>query len=166
MLGLGLLYVGGVLFLNGLSLLDLVKPRNVANMNLFTGVLTFIIAMYTALTKALGDVSYFAAAQVLLFSFTYLWIALNAYFNVEDGAGLGWYCLFVALLTVPTAIVTFQSGDARFGVIWLAWGFLWFLFWVILSLKRDIKKFVGYITLLEALATCAVPGYLILIQRW
>ncbi|BDG59891.1 AmiS/UreI family transporter [Caldinitratiruptor microaerophilus] len=166
MLGLGLLYVGAVLFLNALSLLGRVSARGASVMNFFTGVLTFIIAMYTALARPAGDASYFAAAQTLLFSFTYLWVAINGYFEVEDGSALGWYCLFVAAVTVPTAALTFAAGDLRFGLIWLAWGFLWFLFWLLLALKRNLARFTAYVTLAEAVLTCMVPGFLILTGRW
>ncbi|HXG31442.1 MAG TPA: AmiS/UreI family transporter [Thermodesulfobacteriota bacterium] len=165
MLGIGLLYVGAVLYINALVFLGKVSGRAAAIMNTFTGLLTLFIALYTAFTSPLGNASYFAAAQVLLFSFTYLWVAINNFFQVEDGSGLGWYSLFVAIIAVPTALLTFHD-DFRFGFIWLAWAFLWFLFWVWLSLKRNIGKIVGYVTMIEAVLTCVLPGYLILINKW
>lgn len=166
MIGLGLLYVGAVLVINGIWLLGGVAPRGAAVMNAFTGLLTFIIAVYTALAQPLGQQSFFAAAQVLLFSFTYLWVAINNFLNVEDGRGLGWYCLFVAALTLPTSYLTFQANDPRFGVIWLVWGALWFLFFLTLALRVSLQRFTGWSTVAVGILTAAVPGYLILINKW
>lgn len=49
MLGIGLLYVGAVLYINALVFLGKVSGRAVAIMNTFTGLLTLFIALYTAL---------------------------------------------------------------------------------------------------------------------
>ena len=47
LLGLVLLYVGAVLFINGLSLLSLVDTRETAIMNIFTGVIAFLVCIHT-----------------------------------------------------------------------------------------------------------------------
>jgi putative amide transporter protein len=166
MLGLALLYVGAVLFVNGMWLLGKAEDREVGIMNLFTGVLTFLIAMYTAFTSTGQIPLILAAGQTLLFSFTYLWVALNNFFHLGDGRGLGWYCLFVAVSTVPSSLITFQAGDGRFGVIWLVWGALWFVYFLVLALKRNLGVFTGWATALVGITTCWVPGYLILLGRW
>ena len=167
MLGLALLYVGAVLVVNGMWLLGKADDREVGLMNLFTGVLTFLIAIYTAFTQPVGlPASALAAGQTLLFSFTYLWVGLNNVFHLGDGRGLGWYCLFVAISTIPSSLVTFQAGDGRFGVIWLIWGVLWFVFFLVLALKRNLGQFTGWFTALVGVATCWIPGYLILLNRW
>jgi hypothetical protein len=167
MLGLALLYVGAVLFVNGMWLLGKADDRETGVMNLLTGVLTFLIAMYTAFTQPLGQpASSLAAGQTLLFSFTYLWVALNNFFRFGDGRALGWYCLFVAVSTIPSSIVTFQAGDPRFGVIWLVWGGLWFVFFLLLALKRAITQFAGVATALVGILTCWIPGYMILLGVW
>ncbi len=50
-----------------------------------------------------------------------------------------------------------------FGVIWLMWSFLWPLFFVLLALKREITRFTGWITMVEAWITCVIPvSYLLL----
>ncbi|MGB6922633.1 MAG: AmiS/UreI family transporter, partial [Methyloceanibacter sp.] len=51
-----------------------------------------------------------AAALTLLFTFTYLWVAMNRY-NEADGRGLGWFSLFVAITVVPVAIDTLASAQ-------------------------------------------------------
>ncbi len=167
MLGLALLYVGAVLFVNGLWLLGKADDRETAVLNLFTGVLTFLIAIYTAFVQPLGvPASFLAAGQVLLFSFTYLWVALNNFFELGDGRALGWYCLFVAISTIPSSLVTFEAGDPRFGVIWLAWGVLWFIFFLLLALKRPLTRLAGWLAAVEGVVTAWIPGYLLLLGRW
>ncbi|GBD15026.1 Acid-activated urea channel [bacterium HR25] len=166
MLGVGLLFVGAVLFINGLTYLGRAPLKGAAIMNLFVGILTLFIALHAAITRSEGDDSFFFAAKVLLFSFTYLWVAANGLFGVEDGTALGWYCLFVAALAAPTAALTFLDGDVRFGLLWLSWGVLWFLYWLVLVLRHNIRELVGYVTVALALLTCILPGYLILAGAW
>ena len=43
-----------------------------------------------------GSVIRAGGAQFLLFAFTYLWVGINRFLDV-DGRGLGGYCLFVAM---------------------------------------------------------------------
>jgi hypothetical protein len=50
-----------------------------------------------------------------------------------------------------------------FGVIWLAWSFLWTLFFMLLALKREnLTRFTGWVTMVEAWLTCVIPAYLLL----
>ena len=110
LLGLALLYVGAVLFLNGLWLMGKIGDNEISIINIFSGVLTFLIAMYLAFGPGADANSIKAAGLTLLFTFTYLWVAFNRY-SGADGRGLGWFSLFVAITVVPVAI-----SDARFGL--------------------------------------------------
>ena len=42
------------------------------------------------------------AGFILLFAFTYLWVAANNFLNA-GGRAFGWYCLFVAITAIPAA---------------------------------------------------------------
>jgi hypothetical protein len=42
------------------------------------------------------------------------------------------------------------------------WSFLWSLFFVLLGLKRNIARFTGWVTMVEAWITCVIPAYLLL----
>ena len=45
--------------------------------------------------------------------------------------------------------------DPPFGVIWLYWSFLWFLFFVLLGLKRErITTYTGWVTASQVYKTC------------
>ena len=73
----GLLYVGAVLFINGAMLLGWVEARSAAPMNFFVGGLQVITPTYLIFT-ANGDADVILAASGLfLFSFTYLYVAVN-----------------------------------------------------------------------------------------
>jgi len=165
MLGITLLYVGAVLMVNAMMLLGKVSSKGAAPMNFFTGGITLMMNLYIIVKAPQGETSYFIAATGLLFSFTYLYVAINSAWEL-DGKGLGWYCLFVAITAIPTAALTFANGDMRFGVIWLLWAILWFLFFLLLALERPITRLTAYVTLTEAVVTCWVPGYLLLTGRW
>ena len=121
MLGLILLYVGAGMFINGLTMLGQIAPRESAVMNLLLGGLALFVSL---LQISGGDAAAIrAAAFGLLFSFTYLWIAYG-HLSEQDGRGLGWFCLFVAataaLVTADVASEAVSFGDQWMAVYWAA----------------------------------------------
>ena len=113
MLGLALFWVGAVLFCNGLWLLGRIGDNEIAVIDVFVGVVTGAVAFYLAFV--VGDpASIRGAALTLLFSFTYFWVAWNRY-NGADGRGLGWFCLFVAITTVPVFLDIFAQAQHHLG---------------------------------------------------
>lgn len=164
MIGLILLYVGAVLFVNGLWLLGFAQDREVAILNVFTGFVGIVVAVFAVAQGDLASVQ--LAAYVLLFAFTYLWVAYNQY-SGTDGRGLGWYCLFVAITAVPVAFITLgNSGGETFlvwlGLNWAAWAVLWFLYFMLLALQRPIRRLTAYVTTVEGVVTAWIPGFLVL----
>jgi len=133
----GLFYVGAVLFVNGMMLLGRVDPRAAGYINLFVGGLQVVVPT-VLLVQSDGDPArVLAASGLYLFGFTYLYVGLNL-LTGTDGTGVGWYSLFVAVAALGFSAVNFaQLNDGPFGVIWLYWAFLWFLFFLLLGLKRD-----------------------------
>jgi hypothetical protein len=123
----GLLFVGAVLFLNGVMLLGWVEAKSAAPIN----------STYLIFT-ANGDANVIlAAAGLYLFGFTYLYIGVNLAFDL-DGAGLGYFCAFVAVCALVYAGLNFiRFLDNGLGVLWLSWAFLWALFFLVLGLIRD-----------------------------
>jgi hypothetical protein len=162
MLGLALVYVGFVLFINALMLLGKLDGKHVTPMNVFTGVLILAGVMRTVVLQGEGIPPYFYAMQSLLFGFTYLWVAINSIWNV-DGKGLGWYCLLVAIVAVPTAYTALP--DVGLVVLWLMWATLWFAFFLLLGLGMNIAKATAKWTFVNAVVT-GVAGYLILVKAW
>jgi hypothetical protein len=167
MSAVGLFYVGAVLFVNGLMLLGRVEPRAAGYLNLFVGGLQVIVPT-ALLIQSNGDpAQVLAASGLYLFGFTYLYVGLNV-LTGADSTGVGWYSLFVAIAALGFSAVSFvQLDDAPFGVIWLYWAFLWFLFFLLLGLKRDsLGTYTGYVTVVEAWVTAAVPGFLLFTGHW
>lgn len=165
MLGLALFYVGAVLCLNGLWLLGRIGDKEIAVIDVFVGGLTLLVSLFLAFGPGADLTSIKAAALTLLFTFTYLWVAVNRY-NGADGRGLGWFCLFVAITAVPVTIQTLQSATSTWtywlGLCWGAWAVLWLTYFVLLVMKRPIAKFVGTLTIVEGVLTGWLPGYLLL----
>jgi putative amide transporter protein len=166
LLGLSLLYVGAVLFLNGLWLLNRIGDKEIWVINVFSGGLTLLVSLRLALAADADAASIRAAALTLLFTFTYFWVAINRNNKQADGRGLGWFSLFVAITAVPVAIETLLRANTLwgvwFGLCWAAWGVLWFLFFVLLALQKPIARMTGWLTVLEGILTGWVPGYLLL----
>lgn len=68
-----LLYVGAVLFLNGLWVLEKIEDKEIAVINIFVGGLGLVIILLITLQG--GSDNFLLASQLLLFAFTYLWVA-------------------------------------------------------------------------------------------
>lgn len=168
MIALVLLYVGAVLFLNAIWLLGYIQDREIGIMNIFAGGIIFIAAIIMMVIGGFrGDFpSIVFSAQLLLFAFTYLWVAYARYAN-PDGRGLGWYCLFVALTAAPTAVITLANANGDtwltwLGANWAAWAVLWFMYWLLLGVQRPIRKIAAYTTLFVGVMTAWVPGYMLM----
>ena len=163
---LGLLFVGAVLFVNGLSLLGRVDARAAAPINLFVGALLVVVVLYLALPAAddLGPV--FTAAGFLLFGFVYLYVGIVSLSGVP-GSGVGWYCAWAAVVSLVIALVTFARADVKFGVLWLLWALLFTMFFLVLGLGRDhLTVVTGWVTLVESFITATIPGLLLILDLW
>lgn len=165
LLGLSLLYVGVVLFLNGLWLLGKISDNEIWVVNIFSGTVSLLISLQMAFGVNADAASIKGAALTLLFSLTYFWVALNR-FNGADGRGLGWFSLFVAITVTPVAIDTLLHASTLwgvwFGLCWAAWAGLWFLYFLLLALQKPIQKLTGIVTLTLGVLTGWLPGYLLL----
>lgn len=165
MSGLMLLYVGAVLFVNGVWMLGKIGDREVTVINTLVGSLSFLVACWLIFHDPADERSINAGAFTFLFAFTYLWVAANQFLGT-DGRGLGWFSLFVSI----TAAVV--GGNALVGsalsltlwssLNWLAWAVLWFGFFLLLAMGRDIKRLVAIYTIVCAIFTGWIPGVLIL----
>ncbi|GMO59079.1 MAG: acid-activated urea channel protein UreI [Termitinemataceae bacterium] len=168
--GIGLLYVGCVLLLNGIAIIQNIDPKAKGVMNFFTGGVYVTLNLATlahAVFSGANISAFYGIGTSMLFGFTYLFVAFTEWFAL-DGRSLAWYCFFVGVNTIPCSIQSFMGGDNRFGVIWLIWGFLWFLYWIA-GAFRKIKVASGFVaaaTIIIGVVTCWIPGYLILSNLW
>ena len=104
----GLLYVGAVLFLNGLMLLGYVEARSAGPLNIFVGLLQVVTPTYLIFTAG-GDADVILSASGLyLFGFTYLYVAFNV-LGGFDGTGLGYFSLFVAICDRGMRMLRFMA---------------------------------------------------------
>ncbi|MEU6421170.1 AmiS/UreI family transporter [Streptomyces spiralis] len=163
----GLLYVGSVLYLNGLILLGKVDAKSGGVFNLFVGVLQVVTPTYLVMT-AQGDTRQILTASGLyLFGFTYLYVGIGLLAGLDTN-GVGFFSLFVAIAALGYSFANFHLvRDPSFGVIWLYWAFLWFLFFLLLGLKREaLTAYTGWVTTIEGWVTGAIPGFLLLAGYW
>jgi putative amide transporter protein len=159
------MYVGGVLFINGIGLLGKITPREMAVMNVFTGTIAFLVCIHNALSVG-SDEAVQAGAYGLLFAFTYLWVAYNNLTD-QDGRGLGWFSFFVAITASAIAWDQYSQSstfwDYWLSLSWAAWAALWFSFFVLGVYKpASLVRPVAIFTILQAIATAWLPGYLLL----
>ncbi|WP_432523146.1 AmiS/UreI family transporter [Kineococcus sp. SYSU DK006] len=163
----GLLYVGAVLFLNGMMLLGRVDGRAAAPLNVFVGVLQVVTPTYLIFTAGGDPDTILGASGLYLFGFTYLYVAFNQLLGL-DGSGLGWFSLFVAACALVYSGLNFvRFDDPAFGVVWLYWAFLWGLFFVLLGLRREgLTRYTGAVAAVQGIVTGAVPAFLLLTGNW
>lgn len=166
MSSVGLMFVGAVLFINGLLFLGKVDAKGAATFNLFVGALQVAIPFYLIATAATTD-ELLLASGIFLFGFTYLYVGIS---NLAGQAptGLGWYSCWVAIMAAAfgvTEIVKFD--EPTIGLLWLQWSVLWGLFFLILALGYErLTTVTGVLTVILAFTTCTIPGYLLLLGEW
>ncbi|WP_417215698.1 AmiS/UreI family transporter [Arthrobacter sp.] len=163
MTNVGLLYVGAVLFINGLMLIGLVPGKSAAILNFCVGIMQVVFPTIVIL-QAAGDLpAILGASGLYLFGFTYLYVGFNQVFDLP-GEGLGWFSLFVTVCAVVFAVLQFTTvKDPAFGVIWLLWAVLWFLFFLVLGLHMDhLTVFTGWFTIVVAHVTGTIPALYLL----
>lgn len=167
MASVGLLYVGAVLFLNGMMLMGFVDPRSVIPLNIFVGLLQVVTPTFLIFTAAGDESIILNASGLYLFGFTYLYVAFNQWMGL-DGTGLGYFSLFVAICALVYSFLNFvRFDDLAFGVIWLHWALLWGLFFLLLGRGReDLGRFTGAVAATQGWVTGAVPAFLLLTGQW
>lgn len=168
MASVGLLFVGAVLFVNGIMLLGWLDAKSAAPINFFVGGLQVLTPTYIIFTANGNQDTILAASGLYLFGFTYLYVGINLAAGL-DGGGLGYYSLFVAVCAVVFSYLNFSSRlhDHSFGVIWLYWAFLWLLFFLLLGLKMDsLGRYTGAVAAIEGWVTGVIPAFLLLTGNW
>lgn len=161
----GLLYVGAVLFINGLMLIGKIPGKSAAIMNLFVGGMQAVFPTII-IAQANGDpATIFGASGLYLFSFTYLYVAFNQLFGMP-GEGLGWFSLFVAVIAAVYGTVNlFKYDDPVSAVMWYLWAVLWLMFFLLLALNMEsLTITTGWFTLLVAHITATIPAVLLLTE--
>jgi putative amide transporter protein len=191
MLGVVLLYVGAVLVINGIWLIGqarvaaageagataaeshpfFIQGREVTVINVFTGFVGVVAAVtFMVHGNREDDIAEIRSGGfILLFAFTYLWVAANGFLNA-GGRAFGWYCLFVAITALPAALYTFNNANGNdasiyLGIDWIAWAILWFMFFLLLALDRPIARVTGAVAILEGIGTAWVFGLLLLLEQ-
>jgi len=163
---IGLLLSGAALFLNGLMLLGKADEKNVAMYNLFVGVFQVIAPFYLIITSDQSNWVLFDKTAIFLFGFTYLYVGMTVLKDMK-GTGLGYYSLWVsviALVYVAVSLVRYQ--DVTNALTWVLWSFLWFLFFVLNTSKKDVSKFVGTVAVVQSWTTLTLPAIFSLTGIW
>jgi len=147
----------------------LLEGREVAVINIFTGFVGVVVASIYLIQSAVQNdlASARGGGFILLFAFTYLWVAFNQVIS-GSGRAFGWYCLFVAITAVPAGIYTLQTAGGNpaavwLGLNWFAWAILWAVFWALLALERPIGRFAGWLSIAVGIVTAWVLGFIVLV---
>jgi hypothetical protein len=166
----GLLLVGAVLFVNGISSLGLISSRSTAPLNLLVG-LAQVVLPTLVMVQAAGDSRIIDATwPSYLFGFTYLWYGLISLTDI-DSKGFGWYSAFVAAVAVYKTATT-VNADPISAVMWLTWAIMWAMFFLqsALGVTRaasiDLGRFTGWLLVLLGIPSCTVPALFLFNGTW
>src|ERR1700691_5585330 len=107
----GLMFVGAVLFVNGLLLLGKVDAKGATTFNLFVGALQTAIPFYLIAT-ATNTSDILLDSGIFLFGFTYLYVGISNLAGQEP-RGLGWYSAWVAIMAAAFGITHIVQFDDR-----------------------------------------------------
>ena len=159
--GIAFFFVGAVLFVTAMMLMGKAEPKSVGVFHGLVGILLFAMVIKLFFVE---PYDYFTATILLLFIFTYLPVCASFAFGYDSKA-LGWYCLVVAITTIPVGAHIFEVAMKTSVLLWF-YGGLWFCFFLLMGLeKAAMAKFVSYYTLVVSI--CAiVPGYLMIVGKW
>lgn len=163
----GLLYVGAVLFINGLMLLGIIPGKSAAILNFFVGGMQVIFPTIIILQANKDQSVIFGAAGLYLFGFTYLYVGILQVTG-WSGEGLGWFSLFVSGCAVVIGVLQFTLlNNPVFGIIWLIWAVLWFMFFLLLGLGKDsIARTTGWFTIFISHLTGTIPAFFLLLGKF
>lgn len=163
----GLLYVGAILFINGLALMGIVKGSGSTPLNWMVGFLQVLTPTYLIFTANGNADQIFGAAGLYLFGFTYLYVAFTNTWG-HDQTGLGYYSLFVAVVAVGYAVVNvIRYADYASAASWLLWAFLWLLFYLLMGRgQAELGWFTGLVAAIQGWITGTIPAFLGLIGVW
>lgn len=166
----GLLLVGVVLLVNGLSSLGVVPARSAAPLNIFVGSVQVVLPTIILIQSGADPAVVSGTWPSYLFGFTYLWFGFQIIFGLEP-EGFGWYSSFVAAIAAYEAVTTVGT-DPVFAVIWATWAVMWALFFVLLGLGRtqvggfDLGRFTGWFLVWLGVPTCTITALFLLQGRW
>ncbi|MCL6573823.1 MAG: AmiS/UreI family transporter [Bacillus sp. (in: Bacteria)] len=162
----GLFLSGAVLFLNSLMSLGKAEAKSVGIFNIFVGAIQIIIPFYLMVTSDQSNWELYNVASIFLFGLTYLYVGITILKGL-DGTGLGWFCLWVAIVAVfytITSIIHFH--DVVGALTWGMWVFLWFLFFLSNALKKEINYYIGIVAFVQSWVTLTIPALLYFLGVW
>lgn len=162
----GLFLSGAALFLNSFMLFGKAEGKSVGYFNLFVGVLQVVIPFYLIVISDQQHWTIFNLAAIFLFGLTYLFVGVT---NVKGlhGSGLGFYSLWVSIVAVIYAAVSYvQFNDLVGSLTWVAWAYLWFLFFVSGALNKKIDAYIGKVAFVQSWVTLTFPALLSLAGLW
>ncbi len=159
--GIAFFFVGAVLFVTALMLMGKAEAKSVGVFHGLVGIL--LLAMVIKLFFVPPH-DFFTSTILLLFIFTYIPVCASFTFGMDSRA-LGWYCLIVAITTIPVGLHIYEAAFKTSILLWI-YGGLWFCFFLLMGLgKSKLSKFVSYYTLAVSVLAL-VPGYLMIIEKW
>ncbi|GAB6468754.1 AmiS/UreI family transporter [Bacillus cereus group sp. MYBK71-2] len=162
----GLLLSGAALFLNSLVILGKAEMKSAGVFNLFVGALQIIIPFYLIMISDQSNWTVYSYAATFLFGLTYLYVGVT-FIKGMDSSGLGWFCIWVAIIALFYMIVSFvQFHDVVNALTWFMWALLWYLFFVLNTQKKNINQYLGRIAFVQSWITLTLPSLFYFMGVW
>lgn len=147
MFTISLIFIGITTFLNGfLPLIDENNTREVTVMNVLTGLMVSIFAIFGIITAV--DTNYIIqCGSLLLFAFTFLYIASSYIYDLDE-CGIGWFSAIIMVISIALGIYYVINANTLLGVLWLIWSLNWIAYFLSRGLNI-LKNPSNFVILLE-----------------
>ena len=164
-LGVYLIFVGIALVVNGVGRLTGMDAKSMAVMNAITGGI-IVLCSFINFSHSVTDADFSNVAAGFLFGFTYIFIAVNNWFNL-DWRTFGWFSLFVTVFALVMAV--FSGIDGFYGMVylWVMWAALWLNgFLDIVCKMKSMSKIFPYLSIAEGIFAAFIPALIMLTGYW
>ena len=100
-----------------------------------------------------------------MFAFTYMWAAFDRLMN-NNGRGLGWFSLMVAVTAQWVSIGMLASAGTDLWQVWralswTAWALLWLLFFLLQVIQVPWTRLTGWMCIVQGVLTGWLPAMLL-----
>jgi hypothetical protein len=130
------------------------------------GALQIVIPFYLIMISDQSNWTVYSYAATFLFGLTYLYVGVT-FIKGMDSSGLGWFCIWVAIIALFYMIVSFvQFHDVVNALTWFMWALLWYLFFVLNAQKKNINQYLGRIAFVQSWVTLTLPSLFYFMGVW
>jgi putative amide transporter protein len=160
-----LIYLGILFFLVAMSYLVNITKKEIISVSIFLSTIILLFSFFLIFGSMADQYSVEIGAITIFFSCLCLWHDFNIIYDI-DNEGIGYYCLFFAILGIALIFFTAKHVTEFWGiwltVSWFLWTILLIMYFLIHVKKYNIHTFFGVYLIIISIISAWLPGILLL----